>query len=89
MALGANRADVSAIVLKQVGLLVAIGMTAGLAFTWAGLRFLKSGDADLYSAPFWLYVLSACMLTGVMLLAGYLPARRAASVDLMEALRME
>jgi putative ABC transport system permease protein len=89
MALGANRADVSSMVLKQMGILVAIGLAAGVALAWGGLRFLRSGDTDLHAAPFWLYGLAGCMLVIVMLAAGLLPARRAASVDPMQALRME
>lgn len=89
IALGANRQQVVWLVLRDTLTLVVAGLAIGLAVVPAVSRFvvsflfgLKPYDAvSLTSAVF--------AMTAVALLAGYLPARRAAKVDPMVALRYE
>lgn len=89
MALGAERADIARMVLRDAGLLVGIGLAVGLATALAGTRILSSllfGVAP--RDPLTLAAASAVLLaTG--LLAAWWPARRAAHVEPMEALRSE
>jgi ABC-type antimicrobial peptide transport system permease subunit len=89
MALGANRRDVVWLVLRESLLLVVIGVSIGLAVVPAVGRFVASflfglkpyDSASIVSAIF--------AMTVVALLAGFLPARRAARVNPMVALRYE
>ncbi len=89
MALGAARADVMRLVLWQGVTLIAIGLLAGLAISLAVTRFLSSllfhvRPTDLATA-----IAVSITLAAVALLANFLPARRAARVDPMVALRYE
>ena len=89
MALGAAPARVRSMVLRQVGVMTAVGSAIGLAAAVAlgrlaeSLLFKLNGyDPSVLSA-------SACALVAVALLAGLLPAHRAAQIDPMQALRYE
>jgi ABC-type antimicrobial peptide transport system permease subunit len=89
MALGADRADIHRIVLKRGLVLGVAGCGIGLALSLAGSRLLTT---SLYRVsrfdPMTLVLVPALMLV-VVLSAVYLPARRAASVDPMQALRTD
>jgi len=89
IALGADKGNISRLVLRQVGTLVSGGLAAGLALAFAAFRILRGIDVDLFGAPIWLYCGAAFGLILVMLSASYLPARRASRVDPMCALRAE
>ena len=89
MALGATPAGVLSMILKRASVLIALGLAVGLAVAWsvsasvqAFLFDVRSGDARVFS-------LAAAVLTGTGLLASSIPARRAARVDPLVALRDE
>ncbi len=89
MALGAPRLDVLYLILKNAAFLVGTGLVVGVASAWAATRLLNSflfgvGDHD----P--LTLISICLLLLVGgLVAAFFPARRAASIEPMQALRTE
>jgi predicted permease len=89
MALGADRGDVVRLVIREGLTQVAIGIFIGLAGALALTRFLRTllyGVGPFDPATF-AVVAVGLMIAG--LLASYLPARRAAKVDPMVALRCE
>jgi len=89
MALGAHRHHVFGLVAKRVGWLLLGGLGAGSLAGWIGLRVLASREASLAHPPVWLFGITGIVLMGLMFLAAVLPARRAASIDPMQALRAE
>jgi ABC-type antimicrobial peptide transport system permease subunit len=89
IALGADKGNISKLVLRQVSALVAGGLVAGLGFAFAAFKTFQSKEVNLFGAPVWLYCGAGFSLILVMLAASYLPARRAARVDPMRALRAE
>ena len=89
MALGAQRAGVVAMVLRESMLLVAIGVVLGLAGALAGGRFVESVLFGLSTTDTVTIGTAIAATILVSLAAGYLPARRASRVDPMVALRYE
>jgi len=89
VALGAERVDIYRIVLKEVGLLLLVGTAVGLP---VALALGKAIESQLYGVkpndP-WLIAAAVVVLTAVALGAAYVPARRAASIDPVRALRGE
>jgi len=89
MALGANRTDVAWQVLREIGVLVFAGIVIGLPLTLFGVRLVRTMLFGMNSVdPFSLAAATALLLLAG-LAAGYLPARRASSVDPVVALRNE
>lgn len=90
IAIGARRRDVLNQFLIEAALLSGVGGLVGVAISWA-LGFLLSLYAPAFPSvpPMWAVGggLASALATG--LLAGYLPARRAAGLDPVEALRYE
>ena len=89
VALGASRSNIFGLVLGQSLRLVIAGLAAGIL---ASLAFTRMLAAFLYGtgATDPVTYLAVCVvLTAVALVAGYAPARRAASVDPLTALRVE
>ena len=89
MALGAERAGVVGMVLRESMLMVVIGVLVGLAGAIAGGRFVESVLFGLSATDVWTIGGAIAVTALVSLAAGYLPARRASNVDPMEALRYE
>lgn len=89
MALGAGRGDILRLVLWRAAALTAAGAAIGVAVALGVTRFASS---LLYGVPPndpATFAALAFVLVGTGVLAGYLPARRAASTDPMDALRAE
>jgi predicted permease len=89
MALGANAGDVRMLVLRQVGMMTAIGGVIGLA---GALALGKGAESMLYKmsgADPVVMAASVAFLALVALAAGYVPALRASRVSPMQALRYE
>jgi predicted permease len=89
MALGAGRRDVLTMILKEAAVLLAIGLAFGIVMSLAGgqaartmLYGLRPGDPLVLAG-------AVAALSAVTLAASFLPARRAASLDPMNALRDE
>jgi putative ABC transport system permease protein len=89
-ALGATQRGILMIFLGEATLLAAVGGAAGLAFGWSIALALKLALPALPVHTPWSYALAAeLMAVAVGLAAGVLPARRAARLDPVEALRSE
>ncbi len=89
MAFGADRSRVLGMVLRDGGRLAGAGIVAGLAGAWLTTRLLSGvlyGVGRLDPVTF---AAGAALLLAVALAATWIPARRAASVDPIEALRAE
>ena len=89
MALGADRAAVSRMVVRQGLGMTLVGIAAGLAGAFAFTRLLATflfgvGPTDPVT-----FAAAAALLLATALVASYLPARRAASVSPLQALRYE
>jgi len=89
MALGADRSRISWQVMREIVLLVTVGIAIGVPVTLAGSKLVASMLFGLQGTDPWNLLTSICLLLFVAILAGYLPARRAACVDPMVALRCE
>ncbi len=89
MALGAERLNIIWMVLKESLLLVVVGLAIGLPASWAAARLISNQLFDLSPSDPLTLITAVTLLTIVAALAGYLPARRAARVDPLSALRYE
>lgn len=89
MALGAQKADVLRLVIRQGMTLTLVGVGIGLAAALALTRLMKSLLFGVSATDPLTFVGIAGLLTLVTLLACYLPARRATQVDPLVALRHE
>src|SRR5271157_1613241 len=89
MALGAQRGEVMQLVLLQGARLAALGVVLGAIFAVALSRIFSSllfKVGMLHAMP---WIAATAILVATVLLASYLPARRAASIEPMKALRTE
>jgi macrolide transport system ATP-binding/permease protein len=89
MALGAQRPGIVWMVLREVFALTAVGLAIGGIAVWQTTSLLKSLLFNLKPTDPVTLAAAVCFLLASALLAGYLPARRAARIDPMVALRHE
>ena len=89
VALGARRGDVLGLVATLSLKLVGLGVVIGLALAYGLTRFIASFLYGVKAADPLTYAAVALALTGVAMLATYIPARRAMKVDPLVALRYE
>jgi predicted permease len=89
LALGAQKRDILMLVIRQALSLVSLGIAAGLVVALALTRVMTSLLYGVSVTDRWTLVVTPLLLAGVALAASYLPARRAAKVDPMVALRYE
>jgi predicted permease len=89
MAIGAHRADILRMVLREAGLLVGLGLVIGLAASVAGAQILRSLLFGIAPRDPLTMVAMCCVLLLTGLFAAWWPASRAASTEPMQALRME
>jgi putative ABC transport system permease protein len=89
MALGAQRGNVVGMIMREAGMLLAIGIVVGAALALAAGRAATSLLYGLKPYDPLTIVLAALALAGVAAAASFLPAHRASRLDPMNALREE
>jgi putative ABC transport system permease protein len=89
IALGAQPSRVLLMVLRQGLVLAAIGVVIGLAGAFGLTGLMKSLLFEVTPTDPLTYAVVAFVFIGAALVAGYIPARRAASIDPIEALRCQ
>jgi predicted permease len=87
MALGAQRTDVILLVLKRAALLLVLGLASGLVASWFVTRTLQAFLFDVSRHDPTTILLVCVLLAASGLAAAAIPARRAALVDPVQALR--
>ncbi len=87
IALGATRADISRMVLRGALGLVCAGLAIGVPLALMGRRAATHVIADLPADSVWPLVLATAAMLAVALAAAWIPARRAARVTPVDALR--
>jgi ABC-type antimicrobial peptide transport system permease subunit len=89
MALGALPFDVIRMVLLDAVQMVAAGIAVGSVAAFALGRFVESQLYGIHAANAAIYAIAACVLVAVAGVAAFAPARRAARIDPLSALRYE
>lgn len=89
MALGATRASVLAAVLRSALVQIVIGLAMGIVLALVGAHFMSSLLYGVRAYDPWAIAGAAITLALCAVLASFVPARRAASIEPMQALRME
>jgi ABC-type antimicrobial peptide transport system permease subunit len=89
MALGAERGGVIAMVMRGAILQTALGLGIGIPIALICVRFVKAELFEITNADARVMLGAIITLAAAACVAGIIPARRAASTDPVQALRME
>jgi len=89
MALGATRRDIVSLILRQGLAMTLTGVAIGLVGSVAVTRLFKSLLVGVSASDGVSFAATTVLLILVALLAAYVPARRAAAIDPLAALRHE
>jgi ABC-type antimicrobial peptide transport system permease subunit len=89
MALGAERTQVTTMVMRSVAVQAAVGLAIGIPVALLCVRFVEAQLYEIKNVDAALLSTSILVLAFAAFVAGFVPARRAAKVDPMVALRYE
>jgi putative ABC transport system permease protein len=89
LAMGATSSDIVRLVLRESLVIILSGIAIGMATSWGGERVLRDLVPAAQTSQLLIFVVILPVMIAVSLLASYIPARRAAKVDPMVALRYE
>ena len=89
VAMGARPADVLGMVLRETMILVLVAVGAGLGGAWALTRYIRSMLYNVTELDPSTFCLAPVLLTAIVLLASFAPARYASRIDPTRALREE
>lgn len=87
VALGADPGRIAKMILRETGWLAFFGVSIGLAAAYWVARYVQSMLYGVAAEDFTTFAGAAAVMIGVAAVAGYLPARRAARIDPLVALR--
>jgi predicted permease len=89
IALGAQKSNILQLVLRRALLLVTVGLVCGAVMAWFAVSLAGSYIYGVQAHDGWTFALVALVLASASLLAAWLPARHAASIEPTQALRSE
>lgn len=89
MALGAGQAAVLWMVMRDVLLLLGIGLAIGVPCAYAAGRYVSAQLFGVQSTDLWTAAAALAVLSAIAIAAGFLPAHRASRIDPIRALRYE
>jgi ABC-type antimicrobial peptide transport system permease subunit len=89
MALGAPKTSVLWLILRETMILVTVGIAIGIPVAYILSRYVESQLYGVKATDFATGLAALALLVSVAALSGFIPARRASSIDPLKALRYE
>jgi putative ABC transport system permease protein len=89
MALGAQQSSVAWLVMREVLMLLGIGLVVGVPVAYGLSGYVAAQLFNVPPSDVWTALSAICFLATIAIAAGFVPARRATSVDPIKALRYE
>ena len=89
MALGAQQSSVAWLVIREILVLLGIGLVVGVPVAYGLSRYLSAQLFNVPASDAWTALAAMSVLVAIAAAAGFVPARRATSVDPIKALRYE